>query len=238
MSKLVSIVIPIYNKWNFTKSCLNDLTQLSNDHEIIIINNASTDETYSELLKYCEAHYNKNPQGPFIYPAHNTENTFHSKACNQGYAMAKGEYVIFLNNDIRVRDSYSNWTQNLVELSCAVGSLVGPTMGLLDKNLNFVREAKEYLEGNSYLGGWCIGGLKETWEKLKIDGTNQIWNEEFPFYFNDTDLSFRARKLGVKLSVIDLPDVVHFGKISAQQINIPKLYQEGRAVFLKKWGHK
>jgi O-antigen biosynthesis protein len=234
----VSIVIPVYNKWNFTKSCLDDLTKLSEDHEIIIINNASTDETYTKLYEYCEANYKQHPQGPVIHPIHNCENIFHSKSCNQGYAMAKGEYVIFLNNDIRVRDNHDHWTYNLVELSRAAGSLVGPTMGLLDKNLNFVREAKEYLQGNTYLGGWCIGGSKETWEKLRIDGTHQIWNEEFPFYFNDTDLSFRARRLGVKLSVIDLPDVVHFGKISAAQINIPKLYNEGRSVFLKKWGSK
>jgi GT2 family glycosyltransferase len=236
--KKLSIVIPVFNKWNFTKSCLNDLTKLSADHEIIIINNASSDETYTELYKFCEDHFKKHPEGPLVYPVHNSENTFHSKACNQGYKMTNGEYVVFLNNDIRVKSNHENWTQALMDTCDKTGGIVGPTMGQLDSKLNFVKEANEQLSGNSYLGGWCIAAKKEAWEKLRIGETGQIWNEEFPFYFNDTDLSFRARRAGVPLTVVKLPDVVHFGKISAQQINIPKLYQEGRNVFLKKWATK
>lgn len=238
MSKFVSIIIPVFNKWNFTKSCLNDLTQLSTAHEIIIINNASTDETFAELYPYCMDHYKKHPEGPQIRFVHNKENTFHSKACNQGYKEAVGEHVIFLNNDIRVKANHENWTQVLTDACDSTDGIVGPTMGLLDKDLNFVKEANEQLQGNSYLGGWCIAAKKDTWEKMRIGETNQVWNEDFPFYFNDTDLSFRARQKGVTLTVLKMPDVVHFGKISAQQINIPKLYQEGRAVFLKKWGRK
>ncbi len=238
MSKLVSIVIPIFNKWNFTKSCLNDLVQLSPEHEIILINNASTDETFTELYKYIESHYLKNIDGTSIRVWHNDTNVFHSRACNQGYIQAVGDYVLFLNNDIRVKSNHENWTQTIIDACDNTGGIVGPTMGLLDSKLNFVKEANEQLQGNSYLGGWCIGAKREVWEKMRISGTDQIWNKEFPFYFNDTDLSFRARQKGVPLTCVKMADVVHFGKISAQQINIPKLYQEGRAVFLKKWGHK
>ena len=71
-------------------------------------------------------------------------------------------------------------------------------MGQLDDRLNYVREANMYLDGNSYMSGWCIASSKENWNKLDIsDG--QIWNEKYPMYFNDTDLSFRARKLGIHL---------------------------------------
>lgn len=238
MSKLVSIVIPIFNKWNFTKSCLDDLVQLSPKHEIILINNASTDETFAELYKYIESHYLKNIDGTSIRVTHNDVNTFHSKACNQGYKQAVGDYVLFLNNDIRVKSNHENWTQVLIDACDSTDGIVGPTMGLLDNQLNFVKEANQQLEGKSYLGGWCIGAKRETWEKMRIGETDQIWNEDFPFYFNDTDLSFRARILGIPLICETMSDVVHFGKISAQQINIPKLYKEGRAVFLKQWGRK
>jgi O-antigen biosynthesis protein len=235
---MLSIIIPVFNKWNFTKTCLNDLTKLSEKHEIIIINNASSDETFAELYKYCAEHFGKNPKGPHIYSAHNTENTFHSKACNQGYKMATGEYVLFLNNDIRVKNNHENWTQAFIEAADNSGGLVGPTMGQLDNQLNFVKEANAQLEGNSYLGGWCLGAKRETWEKLRIGETHQIWNEEFPFYFNDTDLSFRARQKKIPITFVSSTDIVHFGKVSAAQINIPKLYNEGRQVFLKKWGKK
>src|SRR5579864_5620805 len=148
MDRTVSIVIPVYNKWNFTKSCLNDLAKLSDWHEIIIINNASTDETADELHKYCDE-WAKDSTSPVLLYSNNSENTFHSKACNQGYEQSIGKHVIFLNNDIRIKSNHQNWTQTLVDACDRTGGLVGPTMGMLDKNLNFVKEANQQLEGNS-----------------------------------------------------------------------------------------
>lgn len=231
----ISIVIPVYNKWNFTKSCLSDLAQLPEDHEIIIIDNASSDETSKEIQAHIMALAEKHPGCAWIRYVQNETNTFHSKACNQGFRLSTGEYVVFLNNDIRVRSNHGDWTKVITAACDSTDGLVGPTMGQLDANLNFVKEANQQLTGNSYLGGWCIAAKRAVWDKMKMEGTDQVWNEDFPFYFNDTDMSFRARKKDVPLTVIALPDVVHFGKVSAQQINIPKLYQEGRNVFLKKW---
>jgi len=229
----LSIVIPVFNKWNFTKSCLNDLAQLPEDHEIIIIDNASSDETQQEIEKLINDLREKYPSSAYVRYVRNEENTFHSKACNQGFKIASGENVLFLNNDIRVRANHTGWTKAIID-ACKAGGIVGPTMGLLDKDLNFVKEANQQLTGNCYLGGWCIAASKETWKRLDT-GDNKVWNEDFPFYFNDTDLSFRARQKKVALTVIAVPEVAHFGKVSAAQINIPKLYQEGRNVFLKKW---
>jgi len=225
----LSIVIPVFNKWNFTKSCLTDLAQLPKDHQIIIIDNASTDGTSIEIDKLIKELAVKYPDGCEIGYVVNDTNVFHSKACNQGAKLATGERILFLNNDIRVRANHSTWTQTIIDACDSTNGLVGPTMGLLDKNLNFVKESSEQLTGNSYLGGWCIAARKDIWEKVGY------WNEEFPFYFNDTDLSFRARKKQIPITVVKLTDVAHFGKVSAQQINIPKLYQEGRKVFLKHW---
>lgn len=236
MNKVLSIVIPVYNKWNFTRSCLNDLCQLSEDnHEIIIIDNASSDETQVETPKLIEEISHKYPISCDIKYVRNEENTFHSKACNQGFRLSRGSHVLFLNNDIRVKVNHQIWTQAIVDACDSTNGLVGPTMGQLDKELNFVREANQQLTGNSYLGGWCIAARKDVWNKLDVDGTGQIWNEAFPFYFNDTDLSFRARKKNVPITHVTVPDALHFGKISAAQINIHKLYTEGRKVFIKHW---
>lgn len=235
MSKVLSIVIPVFNKWNFTKSCLKDLVQLPQDHEIIIIDNASTDETSKEITVLFEELHTKYPaHGRLIY-IKNSENTFHSKACNQGFRRASGENILFLNNDIRVKSNHTGWTKAIIDACNTTNGLVGPTMGQLDNNLNFVREANQQLSGNCYLGGWCIAGKKDVWSQLRVGETDQIWNEDFPFYFNDTDMSFRARQKKIPLTVIAVPEIAHFGKVSAAQINIPKLYQEGRQVFLKKW---
>jgi len=227
----LSIVIVVFNKWNFTKSCLDDLAHLSNDHEIIVIDNASSDLTHSELSNYI-VQLNLQNNANFVF-YRNEENLFHSYACNQGFNFSKGKNVLFLNNDIRVKSNHSNWTKAIIEGCENTNGLVGPTMGLLDKDFNFIKEANQQLIGNCYLGGWCVAANKKTW--LKLSNNKQVWNEDYPMYFNDTDLSFRAKKLDIPLTVIPLSDVVHFGKISASQINVAKLYNEGRKVFLKQW---
>lgn len=226
---ILSIVIPVFNKFNFTKSCLNDLSKLPSDHQIIIVDNGSTDETQSSLQDSTEITYIRNDT-----------NLGFAKACNIGYGRSLSNNVLFLNNDIRVRsqnDVEYSWTAPLVQ-KCPYG-LVGPTMGQLDNNLNFVQEANKILSGNSYMSGWCLASSKEVWSKLAIPRNNndiqQIFSEEFGLaYFEDTDLSFRARKLGIEFQVVDIP-VVHFGRQSSKQINTALLYQNAREIFVKKW---
>lgn len=220
-NKILSIVVPVYNKFNFTKSCINDLLKLPPDHEIIIIDNASSDETQSYCMNNKQIIYHRND-----------ENLGFAKACNIGYRLASAPNVLFLNNDIRVKSSHDTWTQNLLQ-HCSSG-LVGPTMGQLDNQLNFVQEANTLLPGKSYMSGWCLAASKEIWNQLDISGNGQIFNEEFFCYFEDTDLSFRAKKINIKMQVVDIP-VVHFGKQTSKQLNTYQLYKKARQIFFKKW---
>lgn len=230
----LSIIIICYNKWNFTKSCLEDLSKLPSNHEIIVIDNASSDETNIEFNKF-DANWHQRLDKAGLAYIRNENNLFHSKACNQGFKIAQGKNILFLNNDIRVKSNYTNWTQSIID-ACSSGEIIGPTMGLLDKNLNFVKEANKQLEGNSYLSGWCIAASRETW--LKLSPEEKPWGEDFPFYYNDGDLAFRSKENNIKQKVIDVHELTHFGKVSAKQINVQKLYEEGRKVFLEKWGNK
>ncbi len=231
-SKKLSIVILCYNKWNFTKSCLDDLSKLPSDHEIIVVDNASTDETQSQLQTNNDIVYYRNEK-----------NSGFAAGCNIGYGLSTASNVLFLNNDIRVKHSHDKWTQPIIDL-CPNG-LVGPTMGLLDKDLNFIKEANRVLLGNSYMSGWCLAASKDIWNKLEIPRNiafttervyPQIFSEEYGIaYFEDTDLSFRAKKLNIKMQIVDVP-VVHFGKQTSKQLNTYALYNHARKIFIKKWG--
>jgi GT2 family glycosyltransferase len=231
MNKVLSIVIPVWNKWNFTKACLEDLAQLPEDHEIIVVDNGSTDDTSNNLLANKRIIYHRN-----------TENLGFAKACNIGYSLATASNVLFLNNDIRVKSNHENWTHELISLSES-NWLVGPTMGELDNNLSFKQEANRMLLGkNTYMSGWCLCASKNTWEKLRIlrapddpSVVPQIFSEEFGLaYFEDTDLGFRANRLKMDRFVVEIP-VVHFGKQTSGQLNTHKLYTAARQIFVKKW---
>jgi len=102
----------------------------------------------------------------------------------------------------------------------------------------------------NYVGGWCLTASRATWLKLYLprEGTYaatinsapplQIFSEEFGLaYFEDTDMGFRAKKLGITFKLIEIP-VIHFGKISSGQLNTNALYSNARSIFIKKWSHK
>jgi len=223
----LSIVIPVFNKWNFTKSCLIDLSMLPKEtHEIIVVDNGSTDETNKELSGSTDIVYHRNE-----------ENLGFAKACNIGYGRATGDIIMFLNNDIRVQSNHSNWTNAVFEaVEKYPNSLIGPTMGQLDANLNFVKEANTRLDGNSYMSGWCLAAHRNTWKKLDL-ANGMIFSEDFFCYYEDTDLSFRARRLKIGFEVIAIP-VVHFGKITSKQLNTYELYAKAKKIFVKKWRSK
>lgn len=220
---ILSIVIPVWNKYNFTRSCLKDLVQLPEDHEIVVVDNGSTDETEEELKKNDRIVYIRNK-----------ENLGFAKACNIGYDKASAPNVLFLNNDIRVKSNHTNWTESLIKW-CPT-HLVGPTMGQLDSTLNFVQEANRVLPGKSYMSGWCVGASKDIWKKLIINNYPGPFSEEFGLaYFEDTDLGFRAKALEIPFQVVEVP-VVHFGKQTSAQLNTRQLYIKAREIFVKKYG--
>lgn len=235
--KILSICIPVFNKFAFTKSCLNDLSKLPNDHEIIVLDNGSTDETRSQLENSTEILYLRFK-----------ENEGFAKGCNKAFYHSSANNVMFLNNDIRVKSNHDNWTRGIID-KCDK-AIVGPTMGQLDKDLNFVQEANKVLTGNSYMSGWCISSSRNIWYKLIIPRPNnylnvnkgedhddycQLFAEKYgKGYFEDTDLSFRAKKLNIPFEVVNIP-VVHFGKQTSQQLNTYALYKSAREVFVKTW---
>ena len=240
MKPTLSIVIPVFNKYAFTKACLEDLAKLPDDHEIIVVDNGSTDETQKEMIELERSLRMKNK---LIY-CRQPVNLGFAKACNLGYSYSTASNVLFLNNDIRVKSNHQDWTSEL--LKWCPQALVGPTMGQLDNNLSFIKEANSLLPGKSYMSGWCLASSKEIWDKLAIrrepnkviyDRTPppQIFSEEFGLaYFEDTDLSFRARQLKITMLVVEIP-VVHFGKQTSRQLNTHMLYQQARQIFVKKW---
>lgn len=230
MQYKLSIIIPVFNKCNFTKSCLRDLSYLPLDHQIIVINNGSTDDTKDFLMSL-------GGNSKRLIIINNEKNLGFAKACNQGYNVAESDNILFLNNDIRVNDNKVNWTKELID-NCNK-YLCGPTFGELNSNLEFVKESNSELTGKySYLSGWCLAGNKNSFNKLILKDHVGPFSQEFGLaYFEDTDLSFRARKLNIKFKCIHIP-VVHFGKQSSSQLNTGLLYKEARKIFINKWAKK
>jgi glycosyltransferase involved in cell wall biosynthesis/predicted Zn-dependent protease len=102
----VSIIIPVFNNLLLTQRCLHLLAVIgtSAPHEIIVVDNASTDGT-GEFLKSASAPGN-------LRTITNAENEGFARGCNRGAQAALGKILLFLNNDTQVT---AGWLEALVK---------------------------------------------------------------------------------------------------------------------------
>lgn len=90
---LVSIIIPVYNTEKYLKKCLDSVVyQTYQNLEIIIINDASTDNS-KEIIKAYAQNFNK------IKVINKKENEGLSEARNLGMTLAQGDYLFYLDSD-------------------------------------------------------------------------------------------------------------------------------------------
>jgi len=94
----LSIVIISYNTRNITRNCLRSIqASLKNSslkYEVVVIDNASTDGSQTQILKLKAQNQNLKLKTIF-----NPKNTGFAKANNQAVKQATGEYILFLNSD-------------------------------------------------------------------------------------------------------------------------------------------
>ena len=242
----VSIIIPVFNKVLYTYNCLR--TVQANDQtisqEIIIINNASTDETLALLEQVHGAHQIIN----------NRENQGFVQACRQGAALAKGEFVLFLNNDTQVMPG---WLANMVAMMDAhpdigiTGSkLIYPDGRLQEAGGIIFSDASGYNYGRlqdptaseynysrpvDYCSGASLMIRKSLWEQ--IGGFDLRYA---PAYYEDTDLCFAARQTGYQVYYCHDSEVIHHEGITAGT-DITSGYKAYQAInkdkFVEKWQH-
>ena len=242
-----SIIIPVFNKAEFTFQCLRALFReidLS-ENEIIVVDNNSTDET-AKLLEVL---------GSKIRVIKNAENKGFVEACNSGAAFAKGEYLVFLNNDTIVQKGWLdslNETFERDERVGAVGSMIIYPDGHLqeagaviwrdgtantygwsenprDPRFNFAREV-------DYCSGASLMITKKLFEE--IGGFDMRYA---PAYYEDTDLCMSVRARGFKVVYQPASKVIHYEGVTSgsdlssgykrfQEINRHKFYEKWRAV--------
>ena len=92
-----SIIIVTYNSEQHIKTCLESVFgQDFLDYEVVVIDNASSDETLSQL----------NPFKDKLRTKVNDKNEGFSGALNSGIALSSGEYVLTINPDVILRPTF------------------------------------------------------------------------------------------------------------------------------------
>ncbi len=240
-----SIIIPFFNQIELTHQCLKSIdaqTSPDLDFEIILVDDCS-DETVQleQCLEGVKLHQNTKNQG-FVH------------SCNTGASIAKGEYLVFLNNDTQVT---SGWLDNMLETFNQVqgSGIVGCKLLFPDGRL---QEAGGIIwrdgTGCNY-GKWDNPSLPQYEFVREVDYcsgaslaiTGNLFHElggfsekYAPAYYEDTDLCFRARAAGHKVLYQPKSVVYHVeGATSGtSEESGEKIFQKrNRSIFLKEWGN-
>lgn len=94
---MLSLVIPVYNVSEFLGRCLDSVVPLlNNGHEMIIVNDGSTDGSENICISFLRKH----PEIKYV----KQKNAGLSAARNAGLACASGDYVWFIDSDDYVNE--------------------------------------------------------------------------------------------------------------------------------------
>lgn len=218
---LVSIVIPNKNRLDLIERSVQGLLEFTDySHvEIVIVDNQSTDPDVLEYYERITVEHDVQ-----IVPFNRPFN--YSAACNAGAKIARGEYLLFLNNDIAV--THSDWLDELLRWAqhSKVG-LVGPKLvypdgtiqhagmvlglhGLVDHPFRGAPEkfsgifgAVEFCRNLSAVTGACqLLSRALFWE---VGG----YDEEFQLTFSDVTLCLKIRELGYRIVYTPYCRLIH-----------------------------
>lgn len=245
----VSIIIPVYNQFEYTYRCVESILKNSGSisYEIIIADDCSTDLT-TQIDDIIEG----------LHTVHNRENLRFLLNCNNAAKQARGEYILFLNNDTQVQANWLAPLVSLMEQDSSVGmtgsKLVYPDGCLQEAGGILWQDGSAWNYGNrsdpdapeynyvkeaDYISGASICIRRALWEE--IGG----FDERFaPAYCEDSDLAFEVRKHGYKVMYQPLSVVVHFegvsngtdvsdGQKAYQVVNQKKFYEKWKDVLTR-----
>lgn len=230
---LVSVLIVNFNAGNYAKACIKSLLNQSNIKlEIIVVDNASVDDSVNEL---------KNTFGKKITLIECKENLGFGRANNLAADKAKGEFILLLNPDTEIQDQLA--VSKLVDFLTANNRLgmVGPKIHEPRKNkyvtprLSYPSSKKlkfkqkfETLPGKiAWLLGACLLLKRDVYQE--ISG----FDPDYFLYGEDADIGLRIRQHGYEIGYCE--DVVIHHVAGASEFgadSLDKWLRKKRGVFL------
>lgn len=235
---LTSIILLTHNQLDYTKLCIESIRKHTKQaYEIIVVDNASTDGTKEWLKKQKD-----------IRLILNEENKGFPAGCNQGAKIAKGDAILFLNNDTMVTNK---WLENLT--ACLNSATDVGAVGPVTNNSSYYQAIEVSYKSIEEMEGFAVAYNKtnpDQWEqRIKLVGFCMLvkrevlekvgfFDERFsPGNFEDDDLSFRMVLAGYKIFLCRDTFIHHFGSVSFKE-NIDKyrcLLTNNKEKFEEKW---
>ncbi len=243
----ISIIIVNYNTAQATKQCLNSIFTHTHDitFEVIVVDNASNDDSDKILSKYPGIKYIKSPI-----------NLGFGKANNLGYKYTSGTYILLLNSDtilinnaiklfvesfhlqpndvacigswlLSINGSFNNSCGNIPTFNQAIKSTFQLYLRLLGiktkKNSNNYNRTIETEVG--YVIGADICIRRSVIEQLGM------FDPDFFMYYEESEMQYRYHKAGYRSIIIPGPQIIHLECISTKETGKKYSYRNRRMFF-------
>ncbi|MEB3359770.1 MAG: tetratricopeptide repeat protein [Synechococcales bacterium] len=251
--KLVSIIIPTRNLGTILNTCLKSIFDKSTypNYEVILIDNGSDEQETLDIIKAWES------REPNRFKCYDLDIPFnYSRINNYAVEKAKGDYLLFLNNDTEVITP--DWIEAMVEQaqrpsSGAVGALLfypddtiqhaGVVVGLGGvaghSHKHFPRHSPGYVRQllcvNNYsaVTAACLMCRREVFEE--VNG----FDESLKVAFNDIDLCLKIESKGYNNLCLPHVSLYHYESKSRGYEDTPekqRRFQQEVYVMKQKWG--
>jgi len=236
---LTTIVILTHNELAYTRQCVASIQDFTDEPiELVFVDNGSKDGTVEYLRSI-----------PGARVIENSQNRGFPIAANQGMAVARGDQILLLNNDVVVTTGWLRRMLDALLTSQDVG-LVGPltncTSGMqrievpyrdLDALETFAwswwKSHQNQRMDTEVLMGFCL--------LMRTDVARELGtlDERFELgLYEDVDFACRARQAGYRNVIATDAFVHHFGHRTfiGAEIDADKLLQVNEQRFAEKWG--
>ena len=235
---VASIIIPNWNGRRHLATCLTSLRrQTMTNFEVIVVDNASSDGSQ----EFIRQNY------PEVVLLELPENRGFTGACNAGYEISTGEFIILLNNDTEADRGWLAAVLDAFERCPQVGSVAS-------KILLFDRRDHLHTAGDFYRFDG-IPGNRGVWQKdrgqydieqpvfsacggaaaYRRELIEQIGflDEDFYFSCEDVDMGWRTQLAGWE--VLYVPTAIVYHKLKATGGSVVGSYYDGRNFLYLIW---
>ena len=215
MKKVAAIIVNWNNKDVIVECIQSLLDQNRNEIDIIVSDNGSKDDSV-EFIRKCF---------PSIKIIENGENLGFGSAVNRGLGLAKGDYLLFLNSDLKLHSECVGELAKVLESDSNVGGTIPKILHINQQStINSLGVLINYT-GIAYpnLLGEKDPGYQEPFEsacggifmlRREVYETVGGFDEDLFLYHEDHDLSWRIRLAGWHLKVAPQAIMYHHYKFN------------------------
>lgn len=227
--KKVSVVVLNWNGEKFLQNCFSSMSkQTYRDYETILVDNGSTDGSVEYVMK----------NFPKVRVIKNKKNLGFAEGNNVGIRNAKGEYIILLNNDIKLHKDFIKEIVKVADSNRNIG-MIAPkmvyfdtdnidTLGLRIFKSGLSWDTKEPSEVSKCIGP-CAGAAlyrKKMLEDIKING--DYFEKDFFIYCEDLDLGLRAKAMNWNFGYAPKAIVHHLHSATMRKQKDKSIYLSNR----------